>query len=266
MEIFLEYSTWASLLTLTLLEIVLGIDNVVFIALVVQHLPAKKRARARTIGLILAMVIRIIMLLGLAWIMSLTEPLFSFSGKSFSGKDLMLLAGGLFLIYKGTEGLREQFSHEKEVSLKEYKGGYFKTIIQIILIDLVFSFDSVMTAVGITQLVPVIIIAMVISMIFMLLSSGYISRFIYTYPTLKVLAIAFVLLIGVLLIAEAFGIHVPRGYLYFGMGFSLFVETVNLTAGKRKLGHAAEASDAPGAKINVDGKRGRPKKPPTPSL
>lgn len=224
----------ASFLTLSALEIVLGIDNIVFIALVVSHLPPEKRKSARMIGITLAMVMRIFFLLGIVWIMGLNKPLFVLWTKAVSLKDLMMIAGGLFLIAKATLSINDQITGEDSESLKEFKGGFASTVVQVIFIDLIFSFDSVMTAVGIVQNIPVIIAAMVLAMIVMLAASGVISNFITRYPTLKMLALAFIMMVGVFLMGEGFGLHIPKGYIYFGMAFSLGVETLNLISQKKR--------------------------------
>ena len=232
MEMLLDHTIWISFLTLTMLEIILGIDNIVFIALLVNDLPKSIQRRARTIGLTLALGMRVLLLLGLAWVMSLTEPFFELFGRGFSGKDLLMLAGGLFLLYKATHSIHDEVTHEVQIQSVKKAGGFMSAIIQIIIIDLVFSFDSVITAVGLTTNVPVIIAAMVVAMIVMVFASGYVAEFLEKYPTLKVLALAFILLIGVFLMAEGLGFHVPKGYIYFAMVFSMGVEVVNLKVRK----------------------------------
>lgn len=236
MEWMTDYTIWASLLSLTALEIVLGIDNVIFIALVVQHLPPEQRRKARIIGLILALGMRIALLFSLVWIMGLTEPLLSVAGYDFSGQNLLMLAGGLFLIHKATSSMREEMTGEDTMQAKEFKGSFAKTIGTVIVIDFIFSFDSILTAVGLTQQIYVMIAAMVIAMGVMLLSSGYIADFIARHATIKMLALAFILMIGVLLVAEGFGFHVPKGYIYFGMAFSLGVEILNMNVRKKRGG------------------------------
>lgn len=234
MEWLTDYTLWASLLSLTALEIVLGIDNVVFIALVVQHLPPEQRRKARLIGLTLALAMRIALLFSLVWIMGLTEPLIALGEFDLSGKDLLMLGGGLFLIYKATSSMREEITGDMHNEAKEYKGSFAKTIATVIFIDFIFSFDSIITAVGLTQNIPVIIAAMFIAMGVMLVSSGFIADFIAKHVTIKILALAFILMIGVLLVAEGFGFHVPKGYIYFGMAFSLGVEMLNMKARKNR--------------------------------
>jgi len=222
------------LLSLTVLEIILGIDNVVFIALVIQHLPKVKRELARRIGLTLALGLRIMLLLSIAWMLRLTEPLFTVLEHGYSGKDVLLVLGGLFLIYKAVESLREIFTHEEEAHLRKSKSSMVATIVQIMVIDLLFSFDSVITAVGVTKNIPVIITAMSIAMLIMLFFTGFVSDFIAKYPSLKVLAVAFIMLIGVLLIGEGFGFELERGYVYFAMAFSCLTESVNILVQAKK--------------------------------
>jgi predicted tellurium resistance membrane protein TerC len=234
LEVFTDPALLASLVSLTALEIILGIDNVVFIALVVQHLPPAQRARARMVGLGLALFMRIGLLFSIVWILGLKEPFLTLLGHSFSGKDLMMLGGGLFLIYKATASMHDEMSDDFKHEVKTLSGGFIKTIIQIIFIDFIFSFDSVITAVGITAHVMIIVIAMVIAMFVMLGASGYIADFIDRHPTIKMLALAFILMIGVLLMGEGIGIDVPKGYIYFGMAFSLGVEVLNIIAVGRK--------------------------------
>lgn len=223
-----------SILSLSALEIILGIDNVIFIALVVNHLPLKQAKSARYVGISLALLLRIAFLLAVLWLMGLSKPWFTIYGKAFSIKDALMFGGGLFLIAKATSSIHDQITGEEQEELKEYKGGFFYTVIQIIFIDLIFSFDSIMTAVGIVKDITVIIIAMVIAMIIMLGASGVIANFIARYPTLKMLALAFIMAIGLFLMAEGFGMHIPRGYIYFGMFFSLAVEGLNMIARKKK--------------------------------
>ncbi len=225
---------FVSVLTLTALEIVLGIDNVVFIALIVQHLGKKDRAKARQIGLTMALVLRVILLLSISWVLGLTRPLFSIGPWDFSGKALLLLLGGLFLIYKAVTAIHDMFTDSDEQALRDSKGNLTITILQIMVIDLVFSFDSVITAVGLTQNIPIIIIAMTIAMLIMLFFTGFVSDFITEHPSVKTLAISFILLVGVLLVGDALEVHVPRGYLYFAMAFSAAIETINILTRNKK--------------------------------
>lgn len=232
-----------SLLSLTALEIVLGIDNIVFIALIIQHLQGKTRETARRVGLSLALGLRILLLLSIAWVLSLTKPFLTVFGNEFSGKDVLLIIGGLFLVYKATTSVHDMFNNDNDEALRASKGNFTGTVIQIMLIDLVFSFDSVITAVGITQNIPIIVIAMTIAMIIMLVFTRYVSDFIFKYPSLKTLAISFIMLIGVLLLAEGFGAHVPRGYVYFAMAFSCITETINILIQRKKSRNAVVDAD-----------------------
>lgn len=234
MEWLFDPQIWASLVTLTALEIILGVDNVIFIALLVQALPKDQRMRARTIGLSLAMIMRITFLLGLAWLIRLTKPLLTVLTWEFSGRDLVLLSGGLFLLIQSTLNIHESVVGTKKQELKTNISGFINVVAQIIVIDFVFSLDSVITAVGITLNIPVIIAAMVIAMIVMLLSAKIASDFIERFPTLRMLALSFILMIGTLLIAEGFHFHLPRAYVYFAMLFSVFVETLNLVSAERQ--------------------------------
>jgi len=224
-----------ALLALTGLEIVLGIDNIVFLAILVEKLDERLRPKARMIGLGLAMIFRILLLLCIKWIMLLTEPLFQLWNTDFSGKSLILLGGGIFLIWKATHELHKDMEGpeemEKQVSLRT---GFLSVIVQIVLIDIIFSLDSVITAVGIAESLAVMIIAIVVAIIVMMIFAKYICDFIDKHPTLKMLALSFLLLVGVMLVADGFGRHIDRGYIYFAMAFSLFVEVLNLRAKKRK--------------------------------
>jgi predicted tellurium resistance membrane protein TerC len=227
---------WIALATLTALEIVLGIDNIVFISILSDKLPRAQQAKARMIGLALAMLGRVVLLLSIAWIMRLTAPLISVWDQRISGRDMILFAGGLFLIGKSTYEIHDKMeggSHRGEVGPS---ASFTSVIIQILLLDLVFSLDSVITAVGMADHVPVMIAAIVIAVAVMMLSAGVISRFIARHPTIKMLALSFLLLIGVMLVAEAFDRHVPKGYVYSAMAFSLFVEALNLRAGRGSHG------------------------------
>lgn len=223
-----------SFVTLSLLEIVLGIDNLIFISLLVQKLPKVMAKKVRTIGLSLALIIRIAMLLSITWVMSLTNPIFSLINIDFSIKDLLLLAGGLFLIAKSTLEMHVDISGKEEAH-KEItaKASFFGAVIQVAIIDFVFSFDSVITAVGLTPHTGVIIAAIFVSMVVMLLASGYITYFLKEHPTFKMLALSFILMIGVLLVAEGMHMHMPRGYIYFAFGFSMFVEALNTVVRKK---------------------------------
>ncbi len=221
--------TWIALLTLTLLEIVLGIDNIIFISILAGKLPAGAQRRARTVGLILAMVTRILLLLSLTGIMRLTRPLFSTFGHPFSGRDLILLLGGLFLLWKSTREIHDKLEGE-EGRHNVTAGGI---IVQIALLDIVFSLDSVITAVGMVRQVGVMIAAIVLAVLVMLVAAGPISDFVHRHPTLRMLALSFLLLIGVTLIADGLGQHISKGYVYFAMGFSVFVESLNLRLARK---------------------------------
>jgi predicted tellurium resistance membrane protein TerC len=247
---------WIAFLTLAGLEIVLGIDNIVFISILVGKLPAAQQASAYKIGLALAMVMRILLLLSLSWIMGLTEPLFTIpiTGNEVSGRDLVLIVGGLFLVAKSTMEIHEKLEgHEGEKS-----GGtahtYTSVLVQIMLLDIVFSLDSVITAVGMVQHVAIMIAAVVAAVLVMMAFARPIGLFVSRHPTVKMLALAFLLVIGIMLITDGFGHHVPKGYIYFAMAFSLFVEMLNLRAGHRKeepvhLRQAyVEGSEEPAAK------------------
>lgn len=227
---------WVALVTLTALEIVLGIDNIIFIAILVDRLPPEQRRKARLIGLGLAMLTRIALLFSLAWLASLTAPWITVAGHEFSGRDAVLMAGGLFLFYKATteiQGVVEGDDEEGAVAAKAGRS-FALTIAQIAVIDVVFSLDSVITAVGMAREIWVMATAIVIAVIIMLLCSGAIMRFIHAHPTVKMLALAFVLLIGMALVAEGMGFHIPKGYLYFAMMFSVMVEGLNVALARRR--------------------------------
>ena len=225
---------WIALLTLTVLEIVLGIDNIIFISILAGKLPAHQQARARRVGLIGAMVMRILLLASLAWIIRLTAPLFTVLGRPFSGRDLILLAGGLFLIYKSTHEIHERLEGESGQASARAASSFGQVVGQIMLLDIVFSLDSVITAVGMARQLGVMIAAVVIAVGIMMFSATAISDFVHRHPTLKMLALSFLLLIGVTLIADGLGQHIAKGYIYFAMGFSVFVEMLNLRVRSRR--------------------------------
>ena len=224
-----------ALLTLSALEIVLGIDNLVFIAILTSRLPADRQKTARTVGLVLALGMRIGLLFAISWMMSLTRPLFGIAGHEFSGRDFILLGGGLFLMFKATWEIHDKLevAHHDAPGKGRRAQTMTAVLVQILLLDLVFSLDSVITAVGMAQHVPVMVTAMVIAMLVMLVSMNAISGFIERHPTFKMLALSFLLLIGVMLVAEGWGLHVPKGYIYFAMAFSLGVELLNMVYRKR---------------------------------
>ena len=239
MEALTSPETWISLLTLTVLEIVLGIDNVVFIAILAGKLPEGQREKARRLGLSLALITRILLLLSITWIMGLQKPWFSVFGHAFAGRDLILLLGGLFLIAKATKEIHEKLEGEDGQVSRRVAPTFASVIVQILLLDVVFSLDSVITAVGMARLVWVMIAAVVIAVGFMLLFSANISHFIERHPTLKMLALSFLLLIGVVLVADGFGQHINKGYIYFAMAFSVFVEVLNLRLRTKTLPEVA---------------------------
>jgi predicted tellurium resistance membrane protein TerC len=219
---------WIALLTLTVLEIVLGIDNIVFISILAGKLPKDQRERARKVGLTLAMVIRILLLLTITWVMRLTTPLFTVTAQEISGRDLILIIGGLFLIAKSTHEIHDKLEGEEGHGSARVAASFGAVITQILLLDIVFSLDSVITAVGMAESVLIMVLAVVVAVGVMLVSSGAIGEFVDRHPTVKMLALSFLILIGVSLIGEGFDQHIPKGYIYFAMGFSIFVEMINL--------------------------------------
>jgi predicted tellurium resistance membrane protein TerC len=225
-------SVWVALLTLTALEIVLGIDNIVFISILAGRLKAEEQARARMLGLAVALVSRLALLLSLAWIIRLTAPLFTIFGQEISGRDIVLIAGGLFLLAKSTHEIHARLEGEQHAMHGRRAPTLMSVIIQIMVLDLVFSLDSVITAVGMVDEVPVMVAAIVIAVGVMMVSSGAISRFVDRHPTVKMLALSFLLLVGMALVAEGLGQHIPKGYIYFAMAFSVLVEMLNLKAAK----------------------------------
>ena len=220
---------WVSLATLAALEIVLGIDNIILISILVGRLPERQRQSGRIVGLGLAMLTRILLLLSLAWMMKLTAPLFTVFNQEISGRDLILLIGGLFLIIKSSGEIKEAINHqEHHESESKNKVSYLGVLIQIAVLDIVFSLDSVITAVGMASHLPVMILAIIIAVGVMMFAAKPIGDFVDTHPTLKILALAFLVLVGISLIAESLDIHIPKGYIYFAMGFSVVVEMINI--------------------------------------
>ena len=226
---FTEAATWLSLITLTAMEIVLGIDNVVFISILVDKLPASQQGKARKLGLGLALILRLALLFAITWVMGLTEPLVEALGKTFTGRDLILLGGGLFLIAKATREIHENLevaNHPRQAP--SGRGAFGVILVQILALDVVFSLDSVITAVGMAQHIAVMVIAMVVAVGVMLAFSGSIASFVNRHPSMKMLALSFLLLIGVVLVADGMGQHVGKGYIYFAMAFSFGVELLNM--------------------------------------
>ncbi len=232
-ELFSLPETYVSLLTLTFLEIVLGIDNIIFISILTGRLPEKEREKGRVTGLIIALVFRILLLLGISYIAGLVTPLISLFGMSFSGRDLILMGGGIFLIVKSTLEIHNKLEGEEETEKSDNKSKFWNVIFQIVVLDLVFSFDSVITAVGLVKHVSIMIIAIIISMIVMIIFAGKVSDFIHKHPTIKMLALSFLLMIGLLLFVEGFHVEVPKGYVYFAMAFSFIVEMLNIKMRKK---------------------------------
>jgi len=228
MEWLTDPQTWVAFLTLTALELVLGIDNIIFISILVGKLPLARQQRARTLGLGLAMLMRIALLFSLSWIIRLTAPLFTVLGQEISGRALILLAGGVFLLGKSTHEIHVKLEGEEGHASARVKPSFMGVLIQILLLDIVFSLDSVITAVGMTDRLGVMIAAVVGAVVCMMVFAGPIGHFVERHPTVKMLALSFLLLIGVALIAEGLGRHIPKGYIYFAMAFSVFVEMLNL--------------------------------------
>ena len=217
-----------ALVTLTVLEVVLGVDNIIFISILSAKLRKEDQKRARRIGLIAAMVMRILLLLGISWIVSLTQPLFGVMGREFSGRDLILIGGGLFLLAKATYEIHDKLEGADGHGDGRVAASFASVIFQVMLLDIVFSLDSVITAVGMADDVRVMIAAVVLAVAVMMFAAEPISRFVETHPTIKILALSFLLLIGLSLIADGFGRHIEKGYIYFAMGFSVFVEMINI--------------------------------------
>ncbi len=228
MEWLSNPESWIALLTLTALELVLGIDNIIFITILAGKLPPKERARARTIGLALAMLMRLALLLTLAWMVRLTAPLFSVLGNEISGRDLILLLGGLFLLAKATHEIHHKLEGVEGSKSKTVAASMASVLTQIVLLDIVFSLDSVITAVGMVREIPVMVTAVIVSVFLMMLFAKPVGDFVESRPTVKMLALSFLLLIGTALIADGLDFHIPKGYIYFAMGFSVFVEMLNL--------------------------------------
>jgi predicted tellurium resistance membrane protein TerC len=234
MEWILQPEAWIALLTLTALEIVLGIDNIIFISIIVGRLPAEQRSQGRIIGLGLAMITRIMLLLSITWVMGLTADLFRVFDQGISGRDIILLCGGLFLLAKSTGEIHESLEGGEHTEKQGKVSGFVSTLIQIALIDIIFSLDSVITAVGLAKDIPVMILSIMIAVGIMMIASKSISDFVERHPTIKMLALSFLILVGVTLIAEGAGFEFPKGYIYFAMAFSVCVEMLNLRLRKKE--------------------------------
>ena len=251
MDWITDPQAWIAFLTLTALEIVLGVDNVVFISILAGKLPPAQQEKARRVGLGLAMFVRILLLLSIAWVIKLTAPLFTVLGQEISGRDLILLLGGLFLLGKSTHEMHGQLEGDEGHSSTRVAASFASVIIQILLLDIIFSLDSVITAVGMADDIGVMISAVIVAVAFMLLFAGTVSRFVDKHPTVKMLALSFLLLIGVSLVAESLEFHIPKGYIYFAMAFSLFVEVINIRIRKSRQApvhlHRAYTEEKPSA-------------------
>lgn len=232
--VLLDTEIVAALLSLTVMEIVLGIDNIIFISILASRLPEEQRDRARVLGLTLAILSRLALLFSLSWVMGLKSPLFDLLGHSFSGRDLILIGGGGFLVAKATREIHEKIEGEEEVTLASGKSGFIGTLVQIMLLDIVFSLDSVITAVGMVDQLWIMVVAVIISVIIMIIFSRSVSAFIHEHPTVKMLALSFLLLIGVVLAGDGLGHHIPKGYIYGAIAFSVFVEMLNLAAARKR--------------------------------
>jgi predicted tellurium resistance membrane protein TerC len=250
LEFLMDPNIWVAFLTLTALELVLGIDNIIFISILVDKLPREKQEIARRLGLFMAMFMRIGLLLTLAWIVGLTAPFFTVFGQEISGRDIILILGGLFLIWKSTGEIHQALEGEEGHASSAVKATFTAVILQIMVIDLVFSLDSIITAVGMVDQVEVMIAAVVVSVGLMMLFAGGIGRFVSSHPSIKMLALAFLVVVGVVLLAEGFDYHLPKGYIYFAMAFSLGVEMLNIRMRKKREApvhlHAAYADDDAG--------------------
>jgi len=235
MEWLTDPQIWIAFVTLVALELVLGIDNIVFISILAGKLPGDQPKTARFVGLGLAMLMRIALLFSLSWIIGLTAPLLEIFGVELSGRDLILIGGGLFLLAKSTHEIHQKLEGDEGEASARVRASFASVIIQILLLDIVFSLDSVLTAIGMVSQIEIMVAAVVVSVIFMMLFSGVISDFVQRHPTVKMLALSFLLLIGVTLIVDGFHEHIPRGYIYFSMGFSVFVEMLNLRLRRRHV-------------------------------
>src|ERR1043166_4099465 len=247
MDWFSDPQIWIGLLTLTALEIVLGIDNIVFISILSGRLPSRAQTKARLWGLALAMIMRVVLLLSLSWIIGLTKPIFSIVNFDISGRAVILIGGGLFLLAKSTREIHHKLEGDDGAAQTARSLSFSAVLVQIVLLDIVFSLDTVITAVGMVDEIGVMIAAVIIAVIAMMVFAGSISRFISRHPTVKMLALSFLLLIGVNLIGDGLEFHIPKGYSYFAMGFSILVEVLNIKVRKRKALRSASAEEAPPA-------------------
>jgi predicted tellurium resistance membrane protein TerC len=226
-ELIRDPEAWIALVTLTMLEVVLGIDNIIFISILAGKLPHAQQARARTTGLAVAMLSRLALLFSLTWIMRLTAPIFSIAGRDISGRDMILVAGGLFLLAKSTHEIHLRLEGAEELERSASPTSFASVVVQVMLLDLVFSLDSVITAIGMVDEIAIMVAAVVIAVVLMMLFAGAVAAFVHRRPTVKMLALSFLLMIGVALVAEGFGQHIAKGYIYFAMAFSLMVEMLN---------------------------------------
>ena len=249
MDWITDPQAWIALATLTALEIVLGVDNIVFISVLSQRLPEEQQAKARSLGLALALIGRVLLLLSLAWIMKLERGLFAVLGNEISGRDLILLLGGLFLLYKATHEIHNSLEGKEHGGDQAGTATFRSVLFQILVLDLVFSLDSVITAVGMADQIGVMITAVVIAIVFMMFSARAVSEFIHRHPTVKMLALSFLLMVGVALVADGLELHIPRGYIYFAMAFSVGVEFLNLKA------RSARSRREAGAPVELRGPR-----------
>jgi len=236
MDLLFSPEAWIALITLTLLEIILGVDNIIFIAILAGRLPKHQQEKGRALGLFMAMFMRIALLFSISLVMRLTEPLFAVFGREISGSDIILICGGLFLIFKSTMEIDASLEGEEEQHLKAAKGTvtFFGIIVQIMIFDIVFSLDSVITAIGLADHLQIMVLAIILAIVFMIFLAGSVSRFIEEHPTFKILALSFLLLIGTALVAEGLDFHIPKGYIYFAMAFSVFVEVLNMKLHRRE--------------------------------
>ena len=248
MDWLVDPQAWIALLTLVALEIVLGVDNIIFISILAGKLPVSQQKRARSVGLALALVMRVILLFSLSWVIALTTPLFAVWGQEISGRDLILLLGGLFLLAKATLEIHENLEGEPGHASAKVTATFTSVIVQILLLDAVFSLDSVITAIGMVDQIQLMITAVVVAIAFMMVFAGPVAQFVQRHPTVKMLALSFLLLIGLTLLVEAFDVHIPKGYIYFAMGFSMFVEMLNLRLRRKSAPvslHDRYAADTP---------------------